>query len=157
MSSDLVRMLNLDYLYPLFLEKLLDALTECRLLGYNYKCYSGYRSHDEQRKLYEAYLAGGSRAAPAGLSAHNYGLAVDCARIVEGGKLSWDPEHYDTLLKILPKHSLMSGRNFKDLPHVQWPSHVTGKDFLKLKTVYNAASGDELSRLKAVWEFLDGL
>lgn len=37
----------------------------------------GYRSLEEQAALYVKYQAGGPRAAPAGRSAHNYGLAVD--------------------------------------------------------------------------------
>lgn len=152
MPSSLVRMLNLDYLYPSFLERLLNLLAECRGFGYEYKCYSGFRATDEQRKLYEAYLAGGARAAPAGLSAHNYGLAVDCARVVVGGKLSWAKEDYSKLLELVPKHALVSGASFGDMPHVQFPGLVSAHELLPLKALYNLEVGKpELERLKAVW------
>jgi peptidoglycan L-alanyl-D-glutamate endopeptidase CwlK len=125
------------------------------MLGYRYKCYSGYRSHDEQRKLYEAYLAGGAKAAPPGLSAHNYGLAIDCALISKAGTLSWSGGDYETLLKVLPKHNLLSGRTFSDTPHVQWPGYVDGRQLLPLKKRYNAANGNELEKLIAVWATLE--
>lgn len=155
MPSELIRMLQLDYLYPPFLEALLSAVAECKMLGYPYKCYSGFRSTDAQRILHEAYIAGGPRAAPAGLSAHNYGLAIDCALLLPTGKLSWAEKDYEMLLKILPKHGLLSGKAFKDLPHVQWPGYVTGKQLLPLKSMYNAATGSELVKLKAVWQKID--
>ncbi len=154
MPSSLVRMLNLDYLYPPFLQELLNFLAECRMLGYEYKCYSGFRATDEQRKLYEAYLAGGAKAAPPGLSAHNYGLAIDCARLMPSGKVSWDKADYDMLLKVIGKHRLVSGASFGDLPHVQWPDYVSARQLLPLKQLYNATSGEELSRLKSVWTSL---
>lgn len=157
MPTALVRMLNLSYLYPPFLGELLNCLSECQMLGYPYKCYSGYRATDEQRKLYEAYLAGGAKAAPAGLSAHNYGLAVDCALLEPSGRLTWDKDKYETLIKVIPKHNLISGQSFGDLPHVQYPGYVSGAQLLPLKSVYNAANGNETSKLKAVWEHIDGL
>lgn len=147
-------MLDLDRLYPPFLESLLDCLTECRMLGVDYKVYSGHRPFDEQAKLYEAHLKGGPRAAPPGLSAHNYGLAVDCAKRLPNKKLSWEPKDYDTLLAVLPKHGLLSGKNYKDLPHVNWPKYERAQELLPLKVVYNATFGDELSKLRAVWSTL---
>lgn len=154
MPSDLVSRLNLDYLYPPFLERLLSFLAECRMLGYDYKCYSGYRSMDEQRKLYEAYLAGGAQAAPPGLSAHNYGLAVDCARRMSNGKLTWDKGEYVMLLKVLPKHDLKSGVGYSDRPHINFPKYVSARQLLPLKAKYSATSGTDLERLKQIWTSL---
>lgn len=44
----------------------------------------GRRSHEEQSKLYQAYLRGGPLAAPPGHSAHEQGLAVDVTLVVNG-------------------------------------------------------------------------
>ena len=44
---------------------------------------SGHRGIAEQAELYRIYKAGGPKAAPAGKSAHNYGLAID---VVPGTK-----------------------------------------------------------------------
>lgn len=154
MPADLLTMVNLDLLYPPFLEALLNCLVECRMLGVDYKVYSGHRPTDEQAKLYELHLKGGPRAAPPGLSTHNYGLAVDCAKRLHNGKLSWDGKDYDTLLAVLPKHGLKSGKSYNDLPHINWPKYERARELLPLKVVYNATQGDELTKLKAVWEKL---
>lgn len=146
---------NLDYLYPPFLEAVLNLQTECRMLGVDYKVYSGFRPHDEQRELYDKYLKGGPLAAPAGLSSHNYGLAVDCARLQANKLLSWTEDDYDVLLRTIPKHGLVSGASFKDLPHVQWPGYVSARQLLPLKVLFNSTTGDELTKLKAVWSKLD--
>lgn len=57
----------------------------------------GWRSLEEQAALYQTYKAGGPLAAPPGLSAHNYGLAVDLVLDVDGkmgGAVSWDTRKY---------------------------------------------------------------
>lgn len=47
-------------------------------VGQTYHVQSGYRSMQEQARLYAAYLAGtGNLAAPPGRSMHNFGLAAD--------------------------------------------------------------------------------
>ncbi len=145
---------NLDLLYPPFLEALLDCLMECHLLNSSYKVYSGHRPFEEQEELYKKHLQGGPRAAPPGLSAHNYGLAIDCARIV-AGKLSWDAKDYAEMEATAPKHGLITGKSFNDQPHVQFPGYVTGAQLLPLKALYSGMTqGDELSKLKLVWETL---
>ena len=49
-----------------------------RDLGEIWNINSGYRSIEEQRRLYNLYLAGkGNLAAPPGKSAHNFGGAAD--------------------------------------------------------------------------------
>jgi peptidoglycan L-alanyl-D-glutamate endopeptidase CwlK len=144
----------MDLLYPPFLEALLNLQMECRLLGSSYKIYSGHRPFDEQRVLYEKYLAGGPKAAPAGLSAHNYGLAVDCARLLPSGKLSWDSADYKILEDTVEKHGLITGKSFNDQPHVQWPNVVSGKELWPLKIAYSKAPGSETEKLKVVWDGL---
>src|SRR5258708_1074126 len=53
-----------------------DGVTQSGLRG---RITSGVRTHSEQRRLYNRYLAGKSQfpAVPPGASAHEYGLAVD--------------------------------------------------------------------------------
>lgn len=145
----------MDLLYPPFLGALLDLQMECKLLGSPYKVYSGHRQFDEQRQLYYKYLDGGPKAAPPGLSAHNYGMAVDCALLLPDGKLSWLGEHYETLEKTAEKHGLVTGKAFGDRPHVQVPNYVTGTQLWPLKTVYNRTPGTELEKLKAVWNVVE--
>lgn len=49
----------------------------------------GKRSHDDQARLYAAYLAGGPLAAPPGHGAHEKGLAVDVT-LVRGNHDVWN-------------------------------------------------------------------
>lgn len=146
------RSVDMDRLYSPFLEAVLALQAECVASGYSYKVYSGHRPFDEQQALYEAHLKGAPRAAPPGLSAHNYGLAVDCARLLPDGKLSWDA--YEVLEMLVSKHGLVTGKSFGDRPHLQWPGYVSGAQLRPLKVIYEAASGTELDKLKAVWQTL---
>lgn len=144
--------INLDYLNPVFLQQLLDLLVEGKMQNYIYKVYSGYRSFDEQRTLYKLFLGGGAKAAPPGLSAHNYGLAVDCARLMPDGTVSWKDSDMDYLGVLAPKHGLDWGGRFADKPHLGMVNYVTGQQLLPLKIVYGAAPGTELDKLKCVWK-----
>ncbi len=49
-------------------------LYDARASGFNFKVYSGYRSFEEQNKLYQSL---GNRAAPPGHSEHQLGTAMD--------------------------------------------------------------------------------
>ena len=146
---------DLDYLHPEFLRRLLDLLAEARLLGYTYKVYSGYRSTDEQRVLHKLYLQGGNKAAPAGLSAHNYGLAIDCGRLMPDGKVSWLDADLEPLRELCLKHTLDWGGFYADKPHIGLPGFVNGAQLLPLKQVYNNTLGDERTKINAVWATVD--
>jgi hypothetical protein len=53
---------------------------------------SGYRSTEQQQRLYDLYLAGGNLAAKPGSSNHERGLAADLDRY--DSALSWGEVHY---------------------------------------------------------------
>lgn len=88
---------------------------------------SGYRSLEEQRELYRKYLAGGPKAAPAGFSAHNYGLAIDV--VLDGDpdkpglQPNWKPTPGDgwwwLRAAIRPHPRLKHGSSFGDWPHIE--------------------------------------
>lgn len=75
----------------------------------------GFRSMAEQKALHDKFLDGGPLAAPAGRSAHNFGLAVDVAINVDGKIVSWSengPE-FPWLWAACAKHPrLRSGHTF---------------------------------------------
>ncbi len=86
----------------------------------------GYRSWAEQDALHKIHLAGGPRAAPAGSSAHNYGLAIDVALDRDpkttAWEMDWDARKADwqRLFAALKKHPrLQSGIHFADGAHIQ--------------------------------------
>src|SRR5678810_1098547 len=99
MPSLLVSRLDLDRLYPPFLERLLVAKAKAQARGVEYWSTEGHRSYEKSWSLYRAWKRGGARAAPGGESAHNFGLATDEARqtLPLGTtilKPSWEPDDF---------------------------------------------------------------
>jgi hypothetical protein len=87
----------------------------------------GWRSTAEQAALYQAFLAGGPKAAPPGLSPHEYGLAIDVVLDIDGkvgGAVSWDTKKYAKQWNGLwaavdASPELHSGRFFQDADHIE--------------------------------------
>jgi hypothetical protein len=92
----------------------------------------GFRTHEVQKALYDKYLAGGPRAAPPGHSAHESGLAVDVALVVDdAGKAhtEWNYTH-PTWLRLFDKikahprlHSLVKIGDADHIERVAWRDH----------------------------------
>lgn len=88
---------------------------------YDWRITSGYRSLNEQQTLYEAHLKGGPLATKPGNSAHNYGLAVDVALILNGQE-DWNTSHtaWQWLFSgIYAAPRLHSGTGFGDPDHIE--------------------------------------
>lgn len=155
--------IDLDQLYFPFVEKLFNVLQACRERGQDYYPIYGYRSWALQHQLRMKFLNGtGGRAAPAGDSAHNYGLAVDVAADSDMKRLglqpSWEEKKYAILGEETKKAGLVWGGGFNDMPHVQWPGYVSGKDMAVLRKIWKASEGaDEQAKLQAIWQYLDAL
>lgn len=131
-------MKKLDTLDPEFKDIVVQLIMGAEIAtGVKWSCYCGRRTMAEQKFLYEQAHDGIDNDhdgkideadehvtnAPAGYSAHNYGLAVDCAPIV-GDNYWWNaPDkiwkaYADTAVKL----GLTAGYYFKsihDAPHVE--------------------------------------
>lgn len=86
----------------------------------------GKRSIERSNKLYKAYLAGGAKAAPGGLSPHNIGEAIDVVldgNLAKAGlQMNWNAERieWQTLWDRIKAHPrLHSGISFGDGPHIE--------------------------------------
>jgi len=109
---------------PEFRKKL--EIFEKRLLesGIRVKMVSGYRSFEEQNRLYALGRTKPGRIvtkARGGYSWHNFGLAADYA-FISGGQLTWNGP-WRILGRIARECGLEWGgdwRKFPDRPHVQW-------------------------------------
>lgn len=135
------------------------ALERSLVRGRHYYVTSGTRFFEEQERLYQAFKAGGPRAAPAGLSAHQYGLAVDLAPDADTERPGLQgPDYsraaYAVLLEEVERVGLASGASFGDLPHVGMPGYVRSSALRPLRAVYLAATGDRMAKLTAVWTHL---
>lgn len=161
---------KLDLFYPPFLDALLGVLAACKERGAHYVPYMGFRTFAEQAKLNSAYMKkvpGAGKAAPSGLSAHNYGLAADLVLDTDPNKPGlqpdWSKAAYKILIEETERAGLVSGHTFSDSPHVQWPGYVHGHDLAGLKRVYEAAmrthplrtSEREIQSLAVVWRHID--
>ena len=86
----------------------------------------GYRSLEEQAKLWVAYQNGGPKAAPAGKSPHNFGLAVDLVPdadpLTPGLQPDWSTTTaaWEWLFGRIKQHPrLHSGVSFRDPDHIE--------------------------------------
>ncbi len=156
-------MKQLDYLYPPFLEKVLAVLAECRARGVDYYILGdgAYRSYAEQAKIYaQGRTTPGAIVTHArpGYSAHNYGLAVDCARDADltraGLQPRWGQTDYDLLGEVAQQHGLVWGGKFHrvDRPHIQWPGYVTGRELDLLRAVMLDPKIPDADKLRRVWQ-----
>ena len=145
-------MVDLGKLYPPFVTKILQLQANCKALGFDYRITSGLRSHAEQDALYAIGRTTGTPGsyvtkAKSGQSYHNFAVAVDFARIVNG-KAVWSKSDYTTLGAEAAKLGLVWGgswASFVDLPHVQWNVKLGA-----LQAAYAGGAG-----IPGVWKMLD--
>lgn len=149
----------LDQLYLPFLQRLLAAIAACNERGVEYRATAGFRSYDEQQRLYfQGRTAPGNVVTDAmgWYSPHNYGLAVDFVAW-EKGKPSWSIPAYSVLGEEAERVGLVWGGEFHhphDRPHVQWPGYVHAKELEPLRRI---AKANPSAPLTAVWAYLDTL
>jgi len=118
--ADPLRNIDVSKLDPEFYGNLLGFLGGCKAHGLDLLATYGFRTHEEQAKLYAAYQAGGPRAAPPGHSMHEQGKAVDFLAYRNGQVLnsSSEPE-YATMEEIAPRYRLKTLRSIGDAGHVE--------------------------------------
>ena len=161
MPKELLVRLNLDYLYPPFLEEALKMLGALKDAGKEYRATFGWRSYGQQHTLRQKYLSGtGGKAAPAGYSQHQFGLALDVVSdrdlMMPGLQPDWGDKAYIPLGKEISKYpALHWGSLYNDSPHVGWHKFVNGVELGPLRAAWAASSGSDLDRLKEVWKVVD--
>lgn len=160
MPSDVfLKKIDLDLFYPPFLERLLVLKARCLARGARYLCTYGYRSWGESHQLYLDHLKGGPKAAPAGLSAHNYGLASDEALVIQETPkrvCRWGEKDFDILGEEAEKLGLVWGGRFKDKPHVNWPGFTSGAELQPLLKIWSSNNNLPIpERLRKVWDYVD--
>ena len=159
MPTQLFQRINLDLLMPEFRDPLFQLAANCKARGVDYWASFGYRSFAQQDQMHAAYLAGkGGKAAPAGLSAHNYGIAVDFIKNINFGAdhltPDWSTHSNDILGQEAEKLGFVWGAHFGDPPHVQYKGYVSGTELKPLLAVFNASAGPDLDRLSKVWDYI---
>lgn len=162
MPLDLVQRVNLDLLYEPFLEDILKLLAACRARGVDYWLTEGFRSYARSHQLRALFLEGkGGKAAPAGQSAHNFGLAVDLARDLDvkrkGLQPSWKAEDFTVLGEEVAKFPhLVWGKSFGDMPHVNYKGATNAQELKPLADIWRKSNErEELTKLREVWDYIE--
>lgn len=154
--KELWKRIDTKLLFPVFWDKTSTVLQNCMQNGAEYVVTSGYRSYGEQTKLWaQGRTLAGKKVTNAlgGFSQHNFGLAVDVARRING-ILSWELKDYQPLFDEIAKHpELHSGAKYKDAPHIGWHTFYSEKTDLKiLREAWEKADGSStLERLEQMW------
>lgn len=132
---------RIEDLHQVFQPMVRDLLSQgqkaidSKFSGWQFFITDGFRSFEEQTKLYaQGRTALGKIVtnAKAGQSAHNYGLAVDCA-FQKDKKLSYDPNMYALIYPIARKLGFELGADWTGLTdkphfeHPQWEKISQGK------------------------------
>ena len=159
MPADLLMRLDLDRLYPPFLEALLEVLASCRAQGTDFWATRGFATYAEQMALWcQGRTKEGKIVtfAKAGESYHNFGLAVDLCpdalQMVPKLQPDWRPEAFELLGPECFAQSLEWGGRWPgrkvDRPHVQWPLPQGGLTLVR--------KAFETDGLEAAWAVVDG-
>lgn len=167
--------IDLDCLYPPFLEKLLDVIAKCEARGARYIAISGFRTYGEQMALWaKGRTVANVDATPAkplgnpvtnakgGQSAHNFGVAVDFAFDKDlkrpGLQPGWALADYKILIEEVERAGLHSGHGYRDHPHVSWPGLITATDLVSLRARWEDPATQKMpmlvDRLREIWKVL---
>ena len=153
--------IDLDLIYPPFLERVLHTIAACEARGVTFIATRGYDTYGAQMAL---WAKGRTMPGPmvtnakGGQSAHNFGLAIDFVRDLDRSKQGvqpgWKPEDFAILIEEAKKRGLHSGQGYKDYPHISWPGYVTATDMLPLDMYWQTTDphAATLDRLKTVWK-----
>lgn len=147
--------LNLNKINPMFLTLCRELIDNCSALGYDYFAISGFRSPEEQAKLYAQGRTTEGKIvtnAPPFSSLHQFGMAIDFCldgdKNKDGLQPLWQIDQYETLAQEARKLGLITGmdfKKFKEGPHIQM---ATTKQLQELKKFYQEGG------LENVWKNL---
>jgi peptidoglycan L-alanyl-D-glutamate endopeptidase CwlK len=145
MNQDYFRKINVAELYRPFSVLVQKLVENCRFRGVEYWATSGYRSVEEQDRLYaQGRTTPGEIVTKArgGQSNHNFSVACDLtfdkdiAR--DGLQPDWQVQEYKVLAEEAQKLGLEAGYywKFQDAPHVQLPLEKAGIKLADLQSAY---------------------
>lgn len=159
-SSDvLLARIDTSLLYPPFKDRLSACVEDLASRGNPFYAYFGFRDFDLQAALYRNWLARkGGKAAPPGDSAHQYGLAADCAPDIDlvkpGLQPSWNEKDFFVLGMAALRHNLRWLGNIRDYPHLNYPGFVSKMQLepLKKKWISLPPQISAKEKLQEIWK-----
>lgn len=166
MPADLLTRINLDALYLPFAAQIMELVAACRARGADYFAIQGYRTPEEQLKLWQqgrspngAVIEPKKVVTKLKFGAHNLSIACDFCRDANTQQPKLQPsykhEDYRILAEEAERLKLESGfrwTGFVDPPHVQLPLSRHGLSISALRRLYwvggIAAVHKELDRVE---------
>lgn len=159
-KQDLLGRIKTDLLYQPFLEKLNALVNNCIAKGVYYFATSGFRSWEEQDKLYAIGRTVGKighvvTKARGGYSPHNHGVAVDFCYDTNPDKPGLQPDYtiknFNVLAEEATKLGLEAGHywKFQDSPHIQLNLKSRGVTWDMLRSAFRGGG------MPAVFALLD--
>jgi hypothetical protein len=127
-SFDAQTQAKLDSLQPDFADRTKQWIQGMRAAGYDPVLTYGYRSPQEQQKLYEKHLAGGPQAVAPPMSYHTYGRAFDWMNRGPDGKLQEENDKAYQFGQKLATNYKLTGIGAGDNDHIQDANYKSWKD-----------------------------
>ncbi len=160
MPTELLTRINLDALYLPFAAQIMELVAACRTRGADYYAVAGYRSPEEQLKLWQqgrneagAVVDPNKIVTKLKFGCHNLSIAVDFCRDADLAQPKLQPsykhEDYRVLAEEAEKLKLEPGFRwvgFVDPPHVQLPLSKHGLSIDALRRLYWVGSIEAVHR-----------
>ena len=131
-------MIDINTLHPAIRTRAYQFLAKSALKGINLRITFGMRTFQQQQDLYDQGRTKPglvvTKAKP-GQSFHNYGLAIDVCPVVDG-KFDWESKRWTEISDIGKSLGFSWGgdwKNFRDIPHFEYPPNFTYRNLLALK------------------------
>jgi len=158
---EIFRRVFLGLYYEPFRTRLIELRWTLLRRGYSFWSLAGYRSWAAQHQLRLAYLQRrGGKAAPAGYSAHQYGLADDACLDTDVDREGLQPDYsaapYAIMAEEAKRIGLAPGLAFGDGPHVGWPGYESAAQLEPLRLHWRSAgNATDEQKLAACWQLVD--
>jgi peptidoglycan L-alanyl-D-glutamate endopeptidase CwlK len=140
---DFISEQRINTLHPMIRNEARAFINDCETQGIKLRVTAGFRSIDEQNKLYAKGRTEPGKVvtnARGGQSFHNYGLALDVVEMKDGVTPLWNNTNWEKIGSIGKKYGFEWGgdwTSFTDKPHFQ---KTFGNDLAQLQARYNAGN-----------------
>ena len=138
-------------LHPDFKEKVIRWYEECKAEGLKILVYCGYRSNEDQEKLYKQGRSTDGKIvtmARAGQSFHNYGRAIDFVP-VKNGESSWDDTASYIKAQRIAKEFNLRPMSW-ELPHLEDGSYKNWRELKVMAKPNKPLFSPIVERLKGI-------
>lgn len=142
--SDNITIKRIATVHPKLRSELADIITAINNAGVGIRVTFALRTNAEQSALYDKFLKGGPKAAPPGLSYHEYGMAIDFCLYHTDGTISFSMTEdldndkisdWQEVLNVFAAKGWKNGASFGDNDHCEKAFGLTVNQLRQLKNM----------------------